>query len=632
MHNDTPFTFAEAFEAWARIVTGWARRLDASGGRAWLEGQPNGEDGGGSYEAVTRMLWGLGGWLSRPERSAVIARRGERLDLEALARQALVSGTDPLALGFWGWAPDDQEANQRTVESGQVAFFAWQTRERIWARMAEHERANVVAWLDRFGRRPGAWNSNWALFWALNHASRKALGARYDQATIDSALDYLEGVYCGDGWYDDATSRGRAYFDDYNLWVFATHVLAWAECDGASQPERRERLLGRITLLMGHLPYFFAADGAYPEYGRSLSYKFARLGALLWAYRLGAWPHSPGLLRRIVGRHLRWYLDRGALRGDGTLRQSLTAGGSLAVRESYISTGAVYWAMLAFGALWALTPDDPFWTAEEQPLPAEQVSFVRALQQPGWLLVGGRNGVQRFVAGSTGHYPAKYDKFVYATAAPFNVGLAEGAPGPDSMLCLTDGREIGHRSGSQRWALDEAGWLRMRYHQQLGGGSHAIDTTIVVRGDLHIRAHRITLDPAARAPIGAIEGCGPLGYAPGDQPQVQGDQAAGWEAAGVHGRMVALARLTGYDDQQRAAAWQGRSDLNAVHAEYLLPVLRVTRLSAQHELVCLAYAGPATIDPATLAAQVAAFGWRDGGAFELRWSDGEQVRVPPLAE
>lgn len=625
---NNPFTRDEALDIWARLVAGWAHSLDAAGARALLDGVPNGADRGGSYEGVTRMLWGLGGWLSRPERPAVIRWRGEAFDLEQLTRRALVAGTDPAGRGWWGNEPGG-EYDQRTVESGQVAFAAWQTRARIWDRLGDAARANVVAWLERFGRRPQAWRNNWALFWALNHAARKALGAPHDQATIDSALDYLDGVYCGDGWYDDAAARGGQHFDDYNLWVFATHVLAWSACDGHLEPERRARLLERVRLQMAHLPFFFAADGAYAEYGRSLSYKFARLGAPLMAYAQGCWPHSPGLLRRIVGRHLRWYLDRGAARADGTLRQSLTAAGSLAVRESYISTGATYWATLAFAGLWSLADDDPFWSADEELLPVERGDFARVVPRPGWLLTGtlGSGAVRRFNAGSTGGYHAKYDKFVYGSEAPFNVGLADGLPGPDSMLCLRDARgAIAHRAGNAQWAVGEAGWLRFRYSQQLGG-THWIDTTIVARGDAHVRAHRVALAPSA-ARIGALEGPPPLGYDPGDAPAV--GEGEGWQWAAAGGRMVAIHAREGYSGSLRAAAWGGRADINSAYGEHLLPLLSVEAAQPRHDLICLVYSGPAGADLGALARSLAEAAWLPDGSFALRWADGEQLVVPPL--
>lgn len=630
--NADPFTYDEALALWSRLVAGWARSLDPSGARTLMDGLPNRADEGGSYEGVTRMLWGLGGWLSHPGRSPVLRWRGEAFDLEALTRQALVGGSDPGSPGYWGRGENRGEYDQRTVESGQVAFALWQTRARVWDRLAAPERANLVDWLDRFAQRPAVWRNNWALFWALNHAGRRALGARYDQSTLDSALDYLEGVYCGDGWYDDGSQRGINHFDDYNYWVFGTHVMAWAECDGAAQPERRARLLDRVRLGMAHLPYFFAADGAYAEYGRSLSYKFARLGAPLWAYRLGVWPHSPGVLRRLVGRHLRWYVDRGAVRADGTLRQSLTAAGSPAVRETYISTGATYWAMLAFGGLWSLPDDDPFWSAPEEPLPVEQGDFVKVFREPGWVVAGSRatGAVHRFNAGATGHYPAKYDKFLYASDAPFNAGLIDSLPGPDSMLCLTDGRRWGHRSGTHRFAVGEPGWLRILHRQQFGGATHTIETVIVVRGPLHLRAHRVSLDPAAAASIGAVEGSAALGYALGDTPVVAGDPDAGWEAASADGRAVAITRLRGYDGQQPAAAWRGQPAANSVHGQYLLPLLTVRRLDPVHELVCLVYTGPATVDPAALRAEVVDAGWSEDGTFHVTWRGAARQDVPPL--
>ncbi len=616
---------------WSRIVAGWASQLDTTGARTLFDGIPNQHDAGGSYEGVTRMLWGLSAWLSQPGRDLSVSWRGASFDIAALTRQALVAGTDPDSPGYWGEKAHPDHNDQRTVESGQVAFAAWQSRALVWEQLGPQAQANLIGWLARVGERPPAWTSNWALFWVLNHAARKALGQPHDQATIDSGLDYLEGVYCGDGWYDDGPVRGVQHFDDYNLWVFITHVLAWAECDGHTQPERCERLLERVRLHMQQLPFFFAADGSYPEYGRSLSYKFARLSAPLWAYRMGCWPHSPGLLRRIVGRHLCWYIDRGALRADGTLRQELTEGGNPAVRETYISTGATYWAMLAFQGLWGLPDDDPFWTAPEEPLPVEQGDFMKALAQPGWLLQGiqATGAVQRYNAGSSATYIAKYDKFVYASDAPFNVGLANGRPSPDSMLCLGDAHGYTHRSGTQAFGINAAGWLRMRYEQHAAGGQHTIDSTILVHGNLHVRAHRIML-AARHTPVCAIEGSAPLGYVPGDMPIICGDPDQGWEYAAASGRAVAIYALRGYDGQRQAEAWAGRADLNSVYAEHVLPLLTVSSLEPVHELVCLVYSGAPMAEPTVLLGLIREIAWEQDGTLRAVWSDGRVDHVPAL--
>jgi len=611
---------------WVRLVAGWADHLDPSGARTLIDGIPNQHDAGGSYEGVTRMLWGLGGWLSHAERKPVVEWRGKRYDTASLTRRALLSGTDPRSAGYWGvpWTPG--ASDQRTVESGQVAFALWQSRSHVWETLGDSDRTQIIDWLDACGHRPPAWRNNWALFWALNHASRKALGAPHDQSIIDDVLAWLDGVYCGDGWYDDGPTRGVNHFDDYALWVFSSHVLAWAQVDGASDVARRDELLDRIRLLMVHLPSFFDAEGRYPEYGRSLSYKFARLGAPVWAYHAGVWPHSPGMLRRLVGRHIRSYFDAGAIRADGTLRQELSAGGSSEVREPYIATGSSYWAMQAFGALWTLPDDDPFWTEDEQPLPVEAGDFTTVLPEPGWVLVGTRTtgGVQRFSATSS-RYPAKYGKFVYATQAPFNAGLSGGAPSPDSMLCLVSGDHIGHRDPVLLGAVGEPGWLRFRYEQVLGNYRHLIETVIVTHGDSHLRAHRVALADGS-PPIAAVEGGFPIGYHPGTIPNRSVKINPMVSAATGNGLASIITGIAGYDHARLPDAWKGDASLNSVYSRYILPVLKVDAVRDDHELMCVVTLGPVGQD-VIISPDV---GWGDDGTLTVQWDTGPAIVVGTL--
>lgn len=627
MHNPNPFTRQEAVDLWARLVAGWAQRLDSSGARTLFDGYPNRADTGGSYEGVTRMLWGLGGWLSQPARPAEVNWRGVRYDLEALTRRALVNGCDPHSPAFWGieyFAGRDYD--QRTVESGQVAFTLWLTRDRIWDQLNQMERTHIYDFLERFGRRPPRWGSNWALFWVVNHAGRKALGMPYDQGIIDDVMHgYLDGVYCGDGWYDDAAVRGAGYFDDYNTWVFASHVLAWAQVDGHTQPQRRAELLERIRLWMEQYPFFFAANGAYNEFGRSLAYKFSRLGAPLWAYKLGVWPHSAGMLKRLVGRHLRWYADRGAIRADGTLRQSLTAGGSVEICEPYISTGATYWAMQAFGGLWSLPDDDPFWQVEEEPLPAEQGDYVKVYPQPGWVVTATNGEVQRFNAGSvkTHDYGAKYAKLAYSTQHPFNVGLSGGFPAPDSALSLIDNGLRGGRTQNLAFAVGEPGWLRVRWQQELNGLTHQIETVMIARGALHVRAHRIRLDARLDRPLAALEGAAPLGTIQGEVPVVV--SGPDWLAAGAGERAVGIRALSGYES---ARLWSDATSINSVYPFAIVPVLKLDNVPPEHELLCLVYGG-GLINPDTLTQAAVSGTWQADDSFTLQW-DGTAYHVPPL--
>jgi hypothetical protein len=626
-----PFSHSEAVNLWSWIVAGWANNLDATGARTLYEGVPNYADAGGSFEGVTRMLWGLGSWLSYPDRPSTIEWRGQTYDIEALTHRAFVNGCDPNSPGYWGRGRYSQDADQRTVETGQVGFSLWQSQDRIWKHMSDYERGNVIDFLDRFGRRPAVWASNWALFWVLNHAARKTLGAQYDQSILDDVMTtYMDGVYCGDGWYDDVPQRGAGHFDDYISWVFAMHVTAWAQMDGASMPERRDELLGRIREWMVHYPYFFSADGGFNEFGRSLVYKFSRLGAPLWAYKLGLWPYSVGMLKRLVGKHIRWYVDRGAIRPDGTIRQSLTESGSPEIIERYISTGATYWAIQAFGGLWALADDDPFWTAEEESLPAEAGDFMKVYPEPGWVLMAREGHVQRFNAGSVkSGYGGKYSKLVYSTRHPFNVGLDGGQASLDSCLCLKEGSIRGQRTQNIASAVGESGWLRMRYIIPISNHSHIVDTTIIPLGDVHLRAHRITVDPAASEVV-AEEGSAPLGYDAGAIPSIYAKEdwvfamSTVYAASAVYSNdVVGIKPLHGYSGAARIVP----GSPNSVYGYNVLGLLNASPLQQEHELICLVYAGdvpdmeqlPIIENPT----------WESNGQFTVR-ANGATLSVPPL--
>ncbi len=630
-YNRSPFTYKEAYNLWARLVAGWANRLDSEGARTLFDGHYNRADVGGSYEGVTRMMWGIGGWLSQPERSSIVISPTTTCDLEYLLYTALVNGCNPASPSYWGidYLGEQREYDQRTVETGQIAFCIWQSRARVWDKMSVQEQGYVIDFLTHFGKRPTTWRNNWALFWVVNHAVRKALGAPYDQTIIDDVMGiYLDGVYCGDGWYDDAAKRGANYFDDYNTWVFASHVMAWAQVDGESNPTRRTELLGRVHEWMQNYPYFFSASGAYSEFGRSLAYKFARLGVPLWAHKLGIWPHHVGMLKRLVGRHLRWYADRGAIRADGTLRQSLTAGGSVEICEQYISTGATYWAMQAFGGLWSLADNDSFWKAEEEPLPAEQADSVKVFLQPGWVITNTNAEVRRFNAGSVkdpDSYGQKYSKFMYSALHPFNVGLTKGVAAPDNMLCFSDGHETGQRTKNLAFAVSEPGWLRFKWQQRVCGVFHDIETIIVVKGEQHLRAHKIQLNSELDVSLSALEGASPLGYIQGGVPRLL--RRDDYQIAAINERACAIRAIKGYSS---ATIWQGDPSINSVYPYYVIPTLTVDTIQDGHKLVCLIHDGLLGIEEAFGNVQIDVT-WETDGTVNVTWND-ETQSIPPLGE
>lgn len=631
--------FAEYY--FARLCRGYVLSLDDTLIRAWLPGHKNASDDGGTWDMSSRMFAALAAWLSDPRRPAVFRIRGVTVDVAELCAAVLERAFDPDSPGFWG-RDEFPPRDQRTVESSMLAYGAWLLRDSLLPRISSRALGLLERWLEYFASAP-LWSNNWNLFWIVNHAARKALGWSYDQSTIDEAWEIIEGYHRGDGWMTDGP---EGHFDDYNWWVFGTHELFWIQMDGESHAARADRIKERLGTRLRLFPHFFGSDGSVSEYGRSISYKFGRLGAAVLGYKLGVWPHSSGMLRRLVRRHLAFYDNVGAIdRVTDTLRQELSEFGHPDVRDSYINTGHPYWAMHAFSALWQIDADDPLWTVPEEALPVEAASYQHVVKPAGWIVTGVQDGGQvlRYQLGTKhgrGEYVAKYGKFLYGSHFPANFGFVEGDVGPDSALCLTDGDHWAHPGVYEEF--DATGdYLRARYTLEPAedGEGVPVETILFPRGEVCLRLHRIgpirTGSHGAR-PISLVEGAAALGYAPGrfptkrvtDEPMA----SAAWvrpRSGGVRASIILA--LRGYDRAVGASGFRGTESTNGVHHRAVTPTLAVDSLPAGgvHECACLTVA-TCRGDRYPDSLPTVGYDWQDDGTVLVTWN-GRESAVPPLA-
>ncbi|MBE7463041.1 MAG: DUF2264 domain-containing protein [Planctomycetes bacterium] len=618
-------TFARNY--FARLCHGYERALDDTRVRVWLYGHKNPSDHGGAWDASTRFFPALAAWLADPTRPRALAWRGHTVQLDELAHSILLRAFDPDAPGYWG-REEYPRREQRTVESSMLAYGAWLLRDTFLHELPERARECFRDWLEYFGSGDLV-RGNWNLFWIVNHAARKALGWPYSQNIIDEAWARIESLDRGDGWMTDGP---EAYFDDYNWWVFGTHEQFWMQLDGASDPERVHRIRARIRRRLEDFPSFFGADGSYSEYGRSLSYKFGRLGCAIHALREDDWPHETGMLQRIVRRHLAYYDDQGAVdRRFDTVRQELSEFGHPAVRDGYINTGHPYWCMHAFAALWQIPERHPFWICPEEPIPVERADFRRVVVPAGWIVDGVRQGghILRYSLGTQhgrGEYAAKYGKFLYGSHFPVDFGSVEGDFGPDSALCLTDGDHWVH-PGCYDDFCTAADYLRARYTLQVGIHAISCETILIPRGERCLRLHRLAV-PRGAAHLLAVEGGAALGYAPGQAPAKRVDRKALLSLARCGARASLIQGLQGYARAVRAQGFRGNEQLNGVWDRAITPALEA-RLPAGKatRLVCLTWAA-ATLPDQFLAPKVKTK-WSAKGDVTVTW-DGQTLKCAPL--
>jgi hypothetical protein len=194
------------------------------------------------------------------------------------------------------------------------------------------------------------------------------------------------------------------------------------------------------------------------------------------------------------------------------------------------------------------------------------------LEEPGWILTGTRESgqIHRFTT-HVSHYPAKYAKLVYSTAAPYNAGLGDGLPTPDAMIALHVDSRTSHRTVNEAAANNREGWIRYRHAHEIEGTHAVFDTLIVPVGDLHLRIHRVVEASAPRLPV--IEGAAALGFEDGDTPRLVSDNEAVLSGGVTIDHAVAIRC---FDSHRRARLPRSFSDGgtgNVVHGRNVIPYL-----------------------------------------------------------
>lgn len=376
------------------------------------------------------------------------ARGAARGDLATRYAEGLAAGTEPGHAESW---PVIEPFSQPMVEAAAIAVALHETRPWLWDALPDAVRQRAADWLAGSVGKPHPAN-NWLLFRVVVNEFLASVGARHDPDEIALDLDRVEGFVRREGWSSDGPG---AHYDHYVGWALHLYPILWQRMGGAARdPARCARFAARTRRFLADFAHLFGADGAPLFQGRSLLYRFAAAAAP-WAGALaGATPLAPGATRRLASGALRYFLARGAVR-DGVL----TMGWHdefLPLAQSYSGPASPYWASKGFLGL-LLPPDDPVWTACEEPLPVEQGDFVRALPAPGWLAAGTHSdGIVRVYNHGSDHFPALawalsepgagpddalYRKLAYSTASAPTQGGDADARDADAQVALEDAVE-----------------------------------------------------------------------------------------------------------------------------------------------------------------------------------------------
>lgn len=424
-------------------------------------------------EGLSRVLWGLFPLLAA----------GDSTPFSEKYIAAIKQGTDPQSAGYWGEAgPYDQ----RLVEMAAYGLGLALLQDKLTERFSERELMNLHAWLNQITDATMP-DSNWNYFAIMVQLGFKRAGLPYDQQAIDRRFAMMDAYYLGEGWYSDGPGRPKDY---YISMAFHFYGLIYATLSG--DETRAKVLRQRSRLFAEDFIYMSAADGASVPFGRSLTYRFAMVAFWSAVAFSGLEVFTPGIVKGIVLRHLRWWPQQPITDRDGILTLGF-AYPNLAMCEDYNSPGSPYWALKTYLIL-ALPESHPFWQADEQPLPAlaEKRVIPHAQQilihtDHVTLLTAGQLELNNYV-----NTEAKYTKFAYSSRFGFTIergrfGLKHAAC--DSMLLLADGDNYFRgRRECETVRVDE-NYIFSRWSPW---HDVHIDSWLVPFGEWHLRLHRIT--------------------------------------------------------------------------------------------------------------------------------------------
>lgn len=426
-------------------------------------------------EGLSRALWGLFPLMAGGE--------GESWSEKYL--DAIKLGTDPQSAGYWG---ETGPYDQRLVEMAAYGLGLSLLGDKLLERFSEREVMNLHAWLSQItdAQMP---DSNWNYFAIMVQLGFKRAGLPYDQRAIDHRFALMDAYYLGDGWYSDGPGRPKDY---YISMAFHFYGLIYAALSG--DEARADVLRERSRQFAQDFIYWSAADGASVPFGRSLTYRFAMVAFWSAVAFSGLEVFTPGIVKGIILRHLRWWQQQPITDRDGILTLGF-AYPNLAMCEDYNSPGSPYWALKTWLIL-ALPETHPFWLADEEPLPAlaekhviahaQQILIHAEKSQHVTMLTAGQLELNNYV-----NTDAKYTKFAYSSRFGFTIergrfGLKHAAC--DSMLLLADGDDYYRgRRECEAVRVDE----NYLYSRWSPWHDVHIDTWQVPFGEWHLRLHLI---------------------------------------------------------------------------------------------------------------------------------------------
>lgn len=310
-------------------------------------------------ECFGRLMAGLAPWLGLPDDAT--AEGQQRKQLREWALKSYAQAVDPSSPDYLLW----RKEGQPLVDAAYIAESFLRGYDALWLPLDSLTKERYVEEFKQL-RRVDPPYTNWLLFSATIESFLMKAGAGADNYRINSALRKVDEWYVGDGWYSDGPRFAFDYYNSYVLhpmYVECLEVVTDRKQDWISRRERYDESIRRMKRFGLILERFISPEGAFPVFGRSITYRSAVLQPLALLALRQQLPEEltngqvraamTAVLKRMFGED-RNFNEKGFL--------TLGFNGSQAgISDWYTNNGSLYMASLAFLPL-GLPADHPFWT------------------------------------------------------------------------------------------------------------------------------------------------------------------------------------------------------------------------------------------------------------------------------
>ncbi|MBN1290717.1 MAG: DUF2264 domain-containing protein [Candidatus Latescibacteria bacterium] len=330
-----------------------------------------------AMEGFCRMLPMIAAWIKSGREHVIQNIDGEPVDLIEVARDGILSGTDPKSKGFWGHI---QDFEQRMVEAVNVALSIWLLRDFVWYSLSSAEKKRIADWLLEINGKE-VWDNNWHLFPVMINVVLRSLDFPYDQKSVNKHYDRLKSFYQDNGWFRDGLS---GEYDYYNAWGIH-YALFWLnEINPEFDPEF---IRCSQTDFIRTYKYLISTEGI-PITGRSICYRMAVPAPLVTGAINGLDRISPGLARRALDCVWSYFIGKDAL-SKGTATQGYWQE-DIRLLDNYSGPGSSLWSLRSLIPAFYTPPDSDFWAAPLEKLPIERESYEVPIPEIGWIIKGNK--------------------------------------------------------------------------------------------------------------------------------------------------------------------------------------------------------------------------------------------------